>query len=324
MPETTDIKVYETTTPAGIEVRYTPAPKRKYEVRQTFGEDDTPYAAGSTPWREVPSVTTVLGVLDKPALPWWGMQQGVEGVLELVRRRVLRETMWPDTEGGICGFERLRRDELGIEYLVPAEWERADVAAVVDLLTHEKMTVNHVRDKAASRGTAVHDAFELWCREGHKPDPAMFSEEEAGYVRGLLAFLADVDPEPLDCEVMVGSVEHGFAGRYDVRLRIPAERKVVFKTTPKKGAHYALLEPGTILADLKTSSGVYPTSHFRQLEAYELASIECGYEPTDARGVIHVSKDGTYEFVRSTAIAQDFLDVLAVWRGNENLKRRGK
>jgi hypothetical protein len=43
-------------------------------------------------WREVPSVTTVLGILDKPGLPWWGMKIGVEGVLELVRRGRLFQT----------------------------------------------------------------------------------------------------------------------------------------------------------------------------------------------------------------------------------------
>jgi hypothetical protein len=42
-------------------------------------------------WVDVPSVTTALGILEKPALPWWGMKVGVEGVLELRRKREL----WP-------------------------------------------------------------------------------------------------------------------------------------------------------------------------------------------------------------------------------------
>ena len=56
---------------------------------------------------------------------------------------------------------------------------------------------------------------------------------------------------------------------------------------------------GSYLLDLKTSKRVYET-HFLQLEAYEQASVECGYGPTDHRGVIHVTEDGRYEFVLNT------------------------
>ena len=58
------------TVPAGYTISYFVEPKRKYEIDGV----------------EVPSVTTVLGCLDKPALPYWGNKIGVEGVLELVRR----------------------------------------------------------------------------------------------------------------------------------------------------------------------------------------------------------------------------------------------
>lgn len=299
-----EVVSFEETTPSGIEIRYTAAPKRKYEV----------YDAGQPEkgWLEVPSVTTVLGVLDKPGLPWWGMKTGVEGVLELHRRGCLFET-----QVGLSRSLAVHKinEQSGPEFMVATPQE------IIDLLTANKLTVNHVRDKAAGRGTAVHDAFELWAREGHKPAPEMFPAEERGYVEGLLAFIEDVQPEPVAAEVMVGSVEHGFAGRYDIRFQTSKECQVVYKRTPAKGAHYATLAPGLFLGDLKTSSGVYP-SHSRQLEAYEAASVECGYEPTDARGIIHVSADGGYEFVRSTATAEDFYCVLNVWKSDQSMKTR--
>ena len=274
-------------TPSGIEVAYGVEPKRFYLVDG----------------QEVPSVTTVLGVLDKPGLPWWGMKVVVEGVLDLIKREILSGAAGP-------------------HLVYQADWgfAPATVETVVYYLTAEKLTVNHVRDKASSRGLAVHDAFETWATTGNRPDPTIFPEEERGYVEGLIAFLDDVNPEPLAAEVMVGSVEHGFAGRYDVRLRITKECQVVFHRTPKKGPQYATLKPGVILGDLKTSKGVYD-SHSLQLEGYELASVECGYEPTVARGILHVGPEGTYELVRSKASAQDFLNVLAVFRSLEAMKK---
>jgi hypothetical protein len=309
------VSEYATTsvTPSGVEVRYTSKPKRMYEVRWAKkcirGEC---HYAGKCPcidndWVECPSVTTVLGCLDKPGLPWWGMKVGIEGVLELVK-------------GG-----HVRSRELvagGREPVVAAGWRYipATQENVVPLLTENKLTVNHVRDKAGDRGQAVHDAFETWAKTGHLPDPTIYPESETGYVAGLVAFLIDVDPEPLEAEVMVGSVEHGFAGRYDIRLCITKECDVVFHRTPKKGPQYARLHPGVILADLKSSKDVYMESHGRQLEAYELASVECGYEPTTARGILNVNADGTYKFVRSKCTADDFLNVLRVYQDNLRIK----
>lgn len=301
--EPVEVVAFETTTPSGIDVRYTAKPKRKYEVRHFTPDRREPGGGFHSPWEEVPSVTTVLDVLDKKGLPWWGQGVGIEGVLALyVDNRIVYDS-W---SGGLFGaIDRL-----------PATKE-----SVTALLTEHKLTVNHQRDKAGARGTAVHDAFELWCKNGAVPDPAMFPPIERGYVEGLLAFLTDVQPEPLAAEVMVGSVEHGFAGRYDARLRIPEECQVVYKITPAKGAHYATLEPGSILCDLKTSSGTYITHH-KQLAAYELASVECGYEPTTAQGIIHVLPDGGYEFVRSEGKPEDFLTTLAEVKSQDSLTAR--
>lgn len=318
---------YTNLTPSGIEVFYSPSPRRHYKVRAKVTVESLDYGGTleseeeilevmdhvpMSEWREVPSVTSVLGVLDKPGLPWWGMKVGVEGVLELHSQGALRSVAVTDG----AQFHNVL-GALGDD----GGFVVAGVEQVVSLLTANKITVNHQRDKAGARGTAVHDAFELWAADGTIPDPEMFPDEQRGYVVGLNAFLADAQPEPVEAEVMVGSVAHGFAGRYDVRLRITKERQVVYKRTPVKGAQYATISPGLILGDLKTSSGVYP-SHSRQLEAYEGASIECGYEPTNARGIIHVSADGTYEFVRSTATYEDFLCVLAVWKSDQAMKAR--
>lgn len=300
----------EVVTPSGLEVRYAVEPKRKYEVRQApTSEHDIPDESDG--WMEVPSVTTVLEVLDKPALSWWGMTVGAEGVLTLHNMGLLRSV--PLGQQRILACAGPVGEGTGLVV--------AGVEQVVDLLNTHKLTVNHVKRAAGERGQAVHDALEVWANDGTLPDPEMYPPEEQGYVQGLLAFLQDVpSAEPVASEVMVGSVEHGFAGRYDLRFRTTETHRVVKHRTPVRGPQYAELPMGLYLADLKTSKDVYATSHFRQLEAYEGASIECGYEPTDGRGVIHVSREGYYKFVRSKASFEDFLAVLAVWRSNQGLK----
>lgn len=305
----------DSTTPSGLEIRYHWAPKRKYEIGL---EGDL------ASWQEVPSVTTVLEVLDKPALPWWGMTVGVAGVLDLFERGILRphpndkrHLIAPGAVGvGLAGFVVAGEDE------------------VVRLLKQEKLTTNHIKSSAGERGQSAHDAFEIYMREGHKPDPEMFPPEERGYIVGLLEFLRDIELgaiEPESMEVTVGSLEHGYAGRYDVRFETHKPCMVVKRVTPKRGRQYVELPPGKFLGDLKTSKRVYD-NHFLQLEGYEGASVECGYEPTQFRGVIHVHPgdpeddkvyDGPhYEFVPSHAKHEDFLAVLGVHKAFERMKGR--
>ena len=309
-------------TPSGIPIYYQSAPKRLYRVgKKTRLKADSPALLGSaqapdTDWREVPSVTAVLGVLDKPALPWWGMKVGVEGVIVLHNLGLLRSIV---PQGSTQQVLACAEPILPGAGLVVAGMEQ-----VVELLKKHQLTVNHVRDKAGDRGQAVHDALEHWAQTGARPDPSVFAPTEQGYVRGLLAFLNDVpSAEPVASEVLVASSEYGFAGRYDLRLRTTEEHDVVVHRTPVKGPQYRRLAPGEYLGDLKTSSGVYP-SHARQLEAYEQASIESGYPETEARGILHVGPEGTYEFVRSWATFQDFRAVLDVWQSDQDMKEAKK
>lgn len=308
---------FVTTTPSGIEVLFQAEPKRLYRVRGPYTTYDgeghrEDWTAKDADWREVPSVTTVLEVLDKPGLTWWGMRVGIEGVVKLVNLGLLKvaEDWWagqqvlvvPTTDGG--------RVAAGLPNIEP-------------LLKELELRVDKVRDTAGDRGNSVHKALEHFAQTGDLPDSTMYPPEEQGYVYGLRCFLADVQPVHEASEVVVGSVKHGFAGRYDWRFRTEEDRAVVFHRTPVKGPQYAILKAGRYLLDLKTSKDVYVT-HAKQLEGYELGSVECGYPATDARGILNVHDDGTYKFVRSWATADDFLTTLAEWRSQEAMKERRK
>lgn len=211
--------------------------------------------------------------------------------------------------------------------LIHADGTLATEESVMALITAEKLSVNHVRDMAGSRGTSVHDALEAWAEKGILPRVEVYHPDEQGYVQGLLNFLIDSGVEPVAWEVMVGSMKHKYAGRFDLRGKIPNGANVVVSALTqageprKRGPKRDRLKGGEWLLDLKTSKGVY-VSHFLQLEGYEGASVEDGYEPTVARGVVHVTRDGLYELVESPATFEDYLTVREAHRALTNLKRR--
>lgn len=287
------VTVYTDTAPSGIVVAYRP----EQEV------DGVKYSRQYTVnGAEVPSVTTVLDILRKDGLPWWGMKVGVEGVLELFRR------------------DRLVADAHHVLLNLDQDATAENVTAA---LTAEKLTVNHVLGRAGDRGTSVHDALEQWARSGGEffPTPVNFPEEERPYVEALLDWIEvlDGDYEITGCETMLGSAVHGFAGRCDLTLRLLKEKTFVERAYKRKDDKTVVVPPSHIRLDAKTSKGVYP-SHSLQLEAYELAAVECGYEPTEERFVLRLGADGRYEFVRSRASAEQFLAVRACHRALEGLK----
>lgn len=281
-----------------------------YSIAYWDGQDEGTRRHYEIDGEEAASVTTILGCLDKPALPWWGMKVGAEGVLELIKSGLLVPATHPIENHPTLAW--MPGD--GLSYV-------ADVDAIVKLLTQEKLTTNHVRDKAAVRGVNAHDALERWCAIGEPPDPNDYPLEERGYVQGLLNFINDTQGnfQPDEQEIVVGSKEHLFAGRYDLRAHTTGEIRLVTSayTTKgeirKRGPKYTTVPAGIkILCDAKTSKGIYG-SHLLQLEGYEGASVECGYEPTDARAVIHLTRDGLYEFKRARASYEDFLAILATY-----------
>jgi hypothetical protein len=293
-------------TPSGLEVYYQAGPKRLYRVRHTK------HAMDEYDWVEVPSVTTVNGVIDKSgALTWWGQGIGALGTLRLQALGVDLGTVLSLLAAGALDDAR---------------------KAVCDLLTANKISTNHVRDDASDRGVNVHAAFEQWANDQRiTPQPIVFEEHEQGYVQGLRDFLTAItvgEPTEIEAEVMVASLKRRFAGRYDLRLRLNKPAQIVTRTYPVRKDKVEEIPAGTYLLDLKTSKDVYDT-HYLQLEAYEGASVECGYEPTDYRGVIHVTAGGKYELhvnqLKNDKQPWDFDDFLVareLYRVMNEVKRR--
>lgn len=311
-PERTVETSVSTVTPSGIEVFYQWAPKRLYQVRQHIELRAMPDEG----WTEVGSVTNVLKVLDSPALPWWGMGVGIEGTIAMFNMGMLGSTHALDSATLQQLLTVKGAGEMGADIVAGKD-------EIIELLSKHGLTVNQVRDTAGDRGTSVHDALEVWATTGDLPDPEMFPPHEQGYVLGLIEFINDTKFIPEAQEVMVGSIEHEYAGRYDLRGSIPEECNVVVHRTPKRGEQRKLWPASTNLVDLKTSKGVYD-KHALQLEGYEGASVECGYPATDKRAILHVGPNGTYELVESWATFEDWLTVLATYKALEAMKERKK
>lgn len=127
--------------------------------------------------RPVPGVTTILGVLDKPAIPKWAAAQVAEYVAD-----------HPD------GVETLRQMGRGpmVHALKNLPWQK--------------------RDDAGTRGNVIHDYAEqlLHGRE------VEVDGEHIPVVESALAFMEDWRIKPLLIEAPVASREHHWAGTLDL------------------------------------------------------------------------------------------------------------
>jgi hypothetical protein len=125
----------------------------------------------------VPGVTTILGVLDKPAIPKWAAKSVAEYVA---------------------------RNREGIEHLY-GMGERPMVDALKGIPWQE-------RDTAGVRGTDVHDFAEriLKGEEVDVPDALV------GHVEACVQFMDDWSIKPVLIEQTVGSRGHTYAGKLDL------------------------------------------------------------------------------------------------------------
>lgn len=160
----------------------------------------------------VPGVTTILGVLDKPAIPKWAAAQVAEYVA--------------DNPEGVEHLRAMGRAPM-VNALKNLPWEKRDTAAV--------------------RGTDVHAIAE---RIVHG-DQVEVPEHLVGYVESALAFMDDYGIEPVLVEACVGSRKHQYAGKLDLIADSKVGRAIfdykttasgIYATTAWQNAAYAFAE----------------------------------------------------------------------------------
>lgn len=193
-------------------------------------------------------------------------------------------------------------------------------------LTEAGLTPWSKRDAAADRGTWVHDTLEALAQENRIPQLSEFSAGEVrGHVQSVLGWYVRYRPSFVATEVQVASVVHGFAGRYDMRCLINAEKLLPLfagHETPMAERVRALAERGAqalCLVDLKTSKGIYPTSHFPQLALYEAAGTEMGFPETDCQLVLNSKPDGSTAVLGASWVQPD--EILVFVQAYRAIKR---
>lgn len=163
------------------------------------------------------------------------------------------------------------------------DWDNPQ--AVEAELKERKLLHTDVWGAKADLGTAVHDALEHLCA-GTVPSLGNYDAEVRPYIKAICAWFADNDPHVLHTEMLVGSREWKYAGRFDLLYEQNGKR---------------------VLADLKTSAKVRPGALI-QLAGYSLALEECGYPPVDRKEVIWAKPDGHHKVIESSATHQDFIN----------------
>jgi hypothetical protein len=152
-----------------------------------------------------------------------------------------------------------------------------DAEQLHDVLQSQGLTWRDLRDDKGDIGTVVHGDFEKLLA-GTLPEELEddIPEGALGYVRGLVRFFEDLGEfELLQSEPVVYSRQHGYAGRFDARIKVPL-------ITSSGISGYQ-----TWLLDLKTSGFIGRSSH-NQLVGYDLAAQECGYGASDQLLILQV------------------------------------
>ena len=202
--------------PNGMAVRFQSHSPRAYYLMEN---PTTSRLMEKKAWgKRLTSVTTVLNVIDKPALKWWGQGIGIIGLSTLLREGIIDitadgyEVLDPKLEADL--LEAIAADALTLDGKMVREDQQ-----IAKLMTFKKLTVNHVTRTAAKRGTTAHNAFETWAQTGVLPFPDAYPDEQRPYVVALRKFFEENTITDLDTEVIVASPKYRFGGRYDIRGR---------------------------------------------------------------------------------------------------------
>ncbi len=162
------------------------------------------------------------------------------------------------------------------------------------------------KDRAANRGTQVHNLAERLVR-GEEID---VPDELAGYVESYVRFLDEFDVRPVLIEAVVVSHKHGYAGTLDLVAEL------VDRDDPEPDP--ALKRREMWLLDVKTNkSGIFGETAL-QLAGYRYADcwvdddeVERPMPPVTRTGAVHVRADG-YHLVPVEAGPAQHRDLLYV------------
>lgn len=268
------------TLPDGSAVFYEPDPAHRYfgEVKESVkAEGGFSYVRDS----RLTGVSTPTKALDSniDGLLYWAAKLDQTGIADLVGTQL----------GAGC-------DVGDLEWLASQE-------SIAAALRDAELTWAHVRDRAATRGSNVHERIFLALATGKRPPSlSALSDEERGYGQAAIRWWRDREPEPERAEQVTAHLGMGVAGRFDLLAQIDGER---------------------VLVDAKTRErGQDRRSDHAQLPGYELCNVACGIGPSDRRLVLLLMPDGSYREIECVGTEADFRAALTAYRRGAKLEKR--
>lgn len=207
-----------------------------------------------------PSVTTAIGVLDKPAVVQWFGKESARALYSAF----LQGWLWSEDEDG------------WIQWAVSQPKEATDTAAKI--------------------GSSVHLLADMLGRPEKPATGFEIADWQIPYARAFQSFLDRLTASGghiLSSEHAVFNLSDGYAGTYDLILNIP----VHFHEEPDQSCTAECLQERWMV-DVKTSKGYYP-EYALQLAAYSRAEfVALPNDPTrypfpqiDRHAVLHLRPD---------------------------------
>jgi hypothetical protein len=155
-------------------------------------------------------------------------------------------------------------------------------------LAREGKNWRAVRAEAGERGTVSHHLL-LQVLTGQGASLADLAPEHRRYGQAGFKFIHQRKPKVIECERMVASCDHRYAGRLDLFAEIDGVKTLVdFKTVTR----WAYKKEDGVETDEKYAPFA---ENLLQLDLYQGARIECGLEPAERGLVVRLGPDGEYE-----------------------------
>lgn len=251
------------------------------EMPQTgfhFNEEAHLYVLDGKP---LTGVTTILGVIAKPALIQWSADEAVKH-LGWYNEKYLTEE-----EKSAC------------KVLAKAQFD------LIKLMNEEtfysflsEARVKHAKRKtdAGAIGTDVHAEIERLVKNAIEGDGKIKNENLNPMVNNFCKWAMENNIKFIESEKRLFSKEHWYAGTCDL----------VFEKDGKK-----------YVGDIKTSSGIYGREFFFQMAGYQIALEEGGHNDFFGSTIIRCGKDGSFEVKDSFDLESDkagFLAALKLYR----------
>lgn len=243
--------------------------------------------------KRVPGVTTVLNILNKPALIYWGYLMGLENYNRVTEgiAKIINDPFW------IRNFDV---DDLSLKIGLKDH--------VLNFLQGFQIgALYEKRDKAAEAGTLGHLFVENHLKGLPDPDTygiptAIVKKAEGAYI-AFLEWEKSHDFRMVESEIPLVSEAHGYGGTIDIGA-VVNQRSIV---------------------DIKTSKDIYFTM-WVQLSAYgELYNENRPEDPVEGYHILRIGEDGSFDHKFRMSLGDEwgvFLNCLSIYNALQKLGKK--